>query len=79
MGHILLRGMFLDGLYPIPTSHIAKFACGVNKPSQDRRHDRLGHPAFRIVQKIIRNFNLPCLEESNCYVRQDICEAPAAH
>jgi hypothetical protein len=62
----ILRGRCQKGLYPLPaTPPSIKNALGVNKPSFDKWHSRLGHPAAPIVQKIISSFNLPCHVESN--------------
>jgi hypothetical protein len=48
-------------LYSIPAPpHSFKFSFGVNKPSLTRWHDRLAHPSFQIVQRVLRDFNLPC-------------------
>jgi hypothetical protein len=66
--NVLLKGMCKEGLYPISSSSLKKFAfgvdklaCGVIKPSFDRWHSRLGHPSIPIVRRIIQDFNLPCL------------------
>jgi hypothetical protein len=45
----LLKGRFLDGLYPIPASHPIKFIFEVNKKFIVRWHNRLGYPSFQIV------------------------------
>jgi hypothetical protein len=63
----LLRGQCCDGLYPIPASHLDKFAFRVNKPSLTRWHERLGHPALQIVERVLRSFNLPFQQESTKY------------
>jgi hypothetical protein len=54
---ILLRGPCRGGIYPLPTSFfkksafgVNKLACGAIKPSIERWHSRLGHPAVPIVQ-----------------------------
>jgi hypothetical protein len=65
MRSTLLRGQCRDGLYPIPTSHLDKFTFGVNKPSLTIWHERLGHPALQIVERVLRSFNLPFQQESN--------------
>jgi hypothetical protein len=62
--NMLVKGLCQGGLYPLPTSFfkklafgVNKLACGVVKPSIDRWHSHLGHPAIPIVQRVIRNFN----------------------
>jgi hypothetical protein len=62
---ILLRGKCHDGLYPISASLPIKSSFGVYKPSLDRWHDRLGHSALQIVQRILRYCNLPFQQEPN--------------
>jgi hypothetical protein len=56
---VLLRGRCRDGMYPIPASSHVKFSFGVNKSSLTRWRDHLGHPAFQVVQKVLREFDLP--------------------
>jgi hypothetical protein len=47
-------------LYPTPAPpHSFKFSFGVNKPCLTRWHDRLRHPSFQIVHRVLRDFNLP--------------------
>jgi hypothetical protein len=65
---LLVKGPCQGGLYPLPSSSfkklafgVNKLACGVIKPSIDRWHSRLGQPATSIVQRVIKEFNLPCL------------------
>lgn len=67
----LLKGRCHKGLYPLPSAS-AKLAFGVTKPSFERWHSRLGHPAAPIVQKVISNFHLPCQVESN---KESVCGA----
>jgi hypothetical protein len=66
----LLKGPCQGGLYPLPASSLEKqafgvnkVACGVIKPSVERWHRRLGHLALSIVQRVIRDFLLPCLPQ----------------
>jgi hypothetical protein len=67
----LLRGRCHDGSYPIPVPHQpTKFSFGVNKPSLVRWHHHLCHPAFQIVERVLRDFNLPFGQESN---KDSIC------
>jgi hypothetical protein len=48
----LLRGPCQRGLYPLPPSPVVKQVYGVNKPSFERWHSHLGHPAVPIVEKV---------------------------
>jgi hypothetical protein len=62
---ILFRDKCHDGLYPVPASLPVKSSFGVYKPSLARWHDHLGHPALQIVQRILRDCNLPFQQEPN--------------
>jgi hypothetical protein len=61
----LLKGRCHDDLYPIRALHPTKLSFGVNKPSLTRWHNRLSHPTFQIVERILRKFDLPFQHESN--------------
>jgi hypothetical protein len=74
--NIILRGRCHNGLYPIPAAPKSiKFSFAVNKPSLTRWHDRLGHPSFQVVQRVLREFNLPIHLESN---KDSVC-GPCQH
>jgi hypothetical protein len=62
---VLLRGRCHDGTYSIPASSPVKFSFGVNKLSLTRWHDRLGHLAFQVVQRVLREFDLLFQQEPN--------------
>ncbi|WVZ95434.1 LOW QUALITY PROTEIN: hypothetical protein U9M48_041200 [Paspalum notatum var. saurae] len=77
---MLLRGSCCNGLYPLPSAPSStKHILGVNKPSVDRWHHRLGHPTFPIVQKVIRNYRLPCQVESRSDSVCDACQQAKSH
>jgi hypothetical protein len=76
---ILLRGRCRDGMYPIPASSPIKFSFGVNKPSLTRWHDHLGHPAFQVVQRVLREFDLPFQQEQNKYFVCGPCQQAKSH
>jgi hypothetical protein len=65
--NIILKGPCQEGLYPLPAAFkklvfgINKMAGGAIRLSIDRWHSRLGHPAMPTVQRVIREFDLPCL------------------
>jgi hypothetical protein len=76
----LLKGRSHQGLYPLPTVlPFKKNVLGVNKPSFDKWHSRLGHPTAPIVQKVISSFNLPCYSESNKKSVCDACQQAKSH
>jgi hypothetical protein len=60
------------GLYPVPGASVIKQILGVFIPSLEQWHDRLGHPAYSVVAKVISHFNLLVLEMSN---KQLVCNA----
>jgi hypothetical protein len=49
---LLLKGKCHKGLYPLPSS-FTRQVFGVSRQSFHRWHNRLGHPAAPIVQKVI--------------------------
>jgi histone deacetylase 1/2 len=57
---ILLKGRCTGGLYPLVSSTSSnKRDLSATKPSATRWHDHLGHPSFKVVQRVLRSFNLP--------------------
>jgi histone deacetylase 1/2 len=60
---ILHQGRCKGGLYPIGSrsagAAVSSQVFLANKPSTSRWHDRLGHPAFSIVERILHSNNLP--------------------
>ena len=75
----ILKGACYKGMYPLPPASSEKQAFGVNKPSLDRWHNRLGHPAAPIVQRVIRDFNLPFVQELNKHSVCDSCQQGKSH
>jgi hypothetical protein len=55
---VLLKGRCYRGLYPLVSSSSSrnKQVLSATKPSATRWHDRLGHPSFKIVHRILRKF-----------------------
>jgi hypothetical protein len=76
---VLLRGRCHVGMHPIPASSHVKFSFGVNKSSFTRWHDRLRHPAFQVVQRVLREFDLPFQQESNKDFVCDPCQQAKSH
>jgi hypothetical protein len=70
MRKVLLEGQYKDVLYPIPTSWRQAF--GTFKPSLHQWHSRLGHPSLPIIEKLVKNNNLLCSNESS---NQSVCNA----
>jgi hypothetical protein len=75
----LLEGPYHKGLYPLPPSSASKQVFGVSKVSFDRWHNRLGHPSFQIVEKVLRNNKLPYSFNSNKDVVCDACPKGKSH
>jgi hypothetical protein len=73
----LLEGKCEGGLYPLPESrreaHIAV------KPSIARWYNRLGHPTFPIVHRVIRENKLPCAREDSSELVCDACQQAKSH
>jgi histone deacetylase 1/2 len=67
-------------MYPLPsTPASSKQVYGVNKVPLDRWHRRLGHPSFRIVERVLRNYKLPCSFDLNKDVVCDACQRAKSH
>jgi hypothetical protein len=82
----LLKGSCRGGLYPLPASSCGKLAFGVNKvactiikPSIEGWYNRLGHPTIPIVQRVVRNFSLPCLAQQDLNSMCDACQQAKSH
>jgi hypothetical protein len=76
---LLLRGRCDHGLYPLPVGRQIKQAYSAAKVSFDRWHHRLGHPATLIMEKVIRQFNLPISLDSNKDSVCDACQKAKSH
>lgn len=77
---VLLQGKATGGLYPIPSKSILflfqsliRQSCVTVKPSVVRWHNRLGHPAYPIVNKVIGLNSLPSSSESHLELVCDSC------
>jgi hypothetical protein len=83
MKKILHQGRCEGGLYPIESSSSRrspnKQAFGASKPSTSRWHSRLGHPSFSIVDRVLRNNNVPCHGEKNTESVCDSCQRAKSH
>jgi transposase InsO family protein len=67
-GRILLQGLSSHGLYSIPflpASNKLMSAMVGEKVTVSNWHSRLGHPALRIVRRLLSKFQLPFLRDDN--------------
>jgi hypothetical protein len=74
----LLRGRCHNGLYPLPLKSL-KLVFGAFKPSLERWHNRLGHPFFPIVKRVVSSFDLPCSSKSKKDFVCDVCQKAKSH
>jgi histone deacetylase 1/2 len=79
----LHQGRCDGGLYPLELSRKGasqiKQGLGVNKPSTSRWHSRLGHPAFPIVSRVLRDNNLPFISDKSDEFVCDSCQRAKSH
>ena len=66
-GHVMLKGTHKDGLYVLHSIHKHHAYLGEKAPTETW-HNRLGHPHFRILQSIFKNFELPLTHQLSHYV-----------
>jgi hypothetical protein len=78
---VLLRGPCRGGLYPLPQLSFPtqKLILSAIKPSSERWHCRLGHPALDIVLHVIRDNNLSCSGFASSESVCDACLRAKAH
>jgi hypothetical protein len=70
-GTLLLQGPSKGGLYPWPTSlppRLSNHALVGEKVSLDQWHHRFGHPAFKIVRRVLLSKQLPVLSNKSVHV-----------
>jgi hypothetical protein len=79
----LRRGRCEGGLYPLELSQErssrSKHVFGVSKPSTSRWHSHLGHPAFPIVERVLRNNKLPFVSDGSSESVCDSCQRAKSH
>jgi histone deacetylase 1/2 len=81
----LHQGRCEGGLYPLGLKQgsmsWSKHVFGVSKPSTSRWHSRLGHPAFPIVARVIRDNKLPFpfVDDSSSESVCDSCQRAKSH
>lgn len=80
---VILQGRCKDGLYPLTIQgdkmQSQKQAFGAIKSSSTTWHSRLGHPAFPIVEPVIRSNGLPCPSETTVGSVCDSCSKAKSH
>jgi hypothetical protein len=80
---ILHQSRCEGGLYPLESSSSRgnwnKQAFEVNKPSTSRWHSRLGHLSFSIVNRVLRDNNLPCHSMKDVESVCDSCQRAKNH
>ena len=73
---LLHKGRCIGGLYPITSEGLSsssrRQAYSAVKPSLERWHQRLGHPALAIVEQVINKSNLPLSSPNKS---ESVCEA----
>jgi histone deacetylase 1/2 len=74
----LVEGPCRKGLYPLPST-APKQDFSINKVSLDRWHNRLGHPSFPIVERVLKNHKLSFSPELNKDVVCDACQKGKSH
>jgi hypothetical protein len=83
MKRIIHQGKCEGGLYPIRLKprevKSQKQILGVIKPSTSRWHSRLGHPSIPIVERVIRNNNLPFVSDESSSSVCDSCLKAKSH
>jgi hypothetical protein len=64
---LLLHGPSKDGRYPFTTKATSSSPLALlgERASIDRWHSKLGHPAFKVVSRILSKFNLPVVRNNN--------------
>jgi histone deacetylase 1/2 len=75
---ILLQGRSVGGLYPMPASSWSPNKQALGVQSSSHWHRRLGHPSSAVVQKILRENNIP-FSESNKESVCDACQKAKSH
>jgi histone deacetylase 1/2 len=75
---ILLQGRSVGGLYPMPASSWSSNKQALGVQSSSHWHRRLGHPSSAVVQKILRENNIP-FRESNKESVCDACQKAKSH
>jgi histone deacetylase 1/2 len=83
MKRIIHQGKCEGGLYPLrlPSREAKsrKQVFGAIKPSTSRWHSRLEHPSFSIVERVVKNNDLPCVSDESPSSLCDSCLKAKSH
>jgi hypothetical protein len=81
MRRTVLHGRCSNRLYPIPSleSSSIKLCFSTTKISKDEWHGRLGHPSFKVVNRVLHNNNLPFMSGNNASNVCDACQHTKSH
>jgi hypothetical protein len=77
----ILEGRCVRDLYPIKTMQRPhnKLIAGMMKPSMELWHNRLGHPSFNTVDYVVKNNELPFVQETSSGLVCDACQKAKSH
>jgi histone deacetylase 1/2 len=78
---ILLHGRSQGGLYPIPFSRASsspRHALSSVKATSSQWHQRLGHPTNKVVQNLVKTYDLPCVPSDTSLIC-DACQRAKSH
>ena len=73
-GQVLQKGTHKDGLYVLHSIHKHHAYLGEKAPTETW-HNRLGHPHFRILHNVLKNFELPLTHQLSHYVCDACCSS----
>jgi hypothetical protein len=80
---VIHQGKCEGGLYPLRLQsrgdESQKQILGVVKPSTSRWHSRLGHPSILIVERVVKDNNLPCVSDESSNSVCDSCLKAKSH
>jgi hypothetical protein len=81
MRNTILEGRCVRGLYPIKTMKrpLNNLVAGMMKPSVELWHSRLGHPSFNTVYYVLKNNELPFVQEASSGSVCDACQKAKSH
>ena len=77
-GRPLLKGTVRDGLYLLTRDNQSPVAYAAEKVAMDQWHQRLGHPHFKVLHRIISTYGLPTFSY-NKIAPCDACLSSKSH
>jgi hypothetical protein len=78
----ILEGRCVRGIYPIKSIQrpSKKFVAGMMmKPSVELWHNRLGHPSFNTIDYVLKNNEMPFVQEESSGLVCDACQKAKSH